>query len=1135
MSDSSSEERKLKRQAQEKRQAASARREARAEKLARPKRRRSLRFRLLWFMVKGLTTIAMLVILAAGALFMAVEAGALDKLLTARAEGALNGAVGPRYVAKVGKTAIRFAHNRQLAIEAKDVTMVDPATGHTVSETGAVRMALDPFKLIFGELNVTRIEADDVHFDTALFTTGEALDLQKMRIDALPAMVEQSFAQLDLYGAFIDRARTDTLEVNGLQLMAAQADGKTVSIGSARFTLSRVEAGNLELAGTVTFDTDTVPFQVVAERKLGKSVALTASVSGVPLDRFGPKKESNRILPDALLANAALQIGATRSASTVTPAIELSATINPGTLRIHDIEQAFDGAIIKAVYDFDKNSLEFLPSALRFGQTNLPFSGGLIDLDRYKPGAGKGFGIDFLVQGGKVFTEGAPDTIEVEGKATGQFLSDTSEIVLDKLTASTRLGSLIGSFRMKFGGTDPELSFVAQTDSAQTQAVKQLWPFWIAPKARRWVTANLFGGTIANAQIAVFIPSERVRDTDGGLLLNDEQLKINFDLTNARMNIAGDIPPLRGSTGHFLMEGRKVSVNLKSGTSYFPTDRSVSIEGGTFTIPDVDQKPILADMDINVSGAADAVAELITYRPIKFLSRTGLMPADLAGNIKANVKARFGLNASDKVEPTWKAAMTLTDVDLLKPFQGRRLTALTGTLDIDQDKAILDTKGKLDGVPMELDATEPVGEKSTVEQQRVMSLAVGGDDLGKLFPSLDQIVGGTLKAKVSLLPNDVQKVEADLAQAVLKVPGTGWTKGAGIPAKANFTITRDDAMTNVKDFSVSGEGFGATGTIQAKAGKLVQASFEKVKLAENDNFSVRIKPIRSGYDVAISGAAMDARAAITALRSSGTLSSPSSRKVALALRAKLDTVYGFGDEKLNNVDFAYAPFNGQNGKLQLSAVSGRKQAVVGQVVADANGPFIQLTTDDAGASFRFLGLYSRLKKGLLNLRIRPGREGSWSGNLDLRDFQLANEDRLQTIVSTPTGKDGRSLNTAVKRDIDVSSERFQRAFAYFTYAGNALQIDNGILRGEQVGATFQGTVRDENGNMDVTGTFMPAYGLNRLFAELPVIGIILGNGRDRGLLGITFKLTGAFEKPNLTINPLSIIAPGIFRQIFEFQ
>jgi hypothetical protein len=56
-----------------------------------------------------------------------------------------------------------------------------------------------------------------------------------------------------------------------------------------------------------------------------------------------------------------------------------------------------------------------------------------------------------------------------------------------------------------------------------------------------------------------------------------------------------------------------------------------------------------------------------------------------------------------------------------------------------------------------------------------------------------------------------------------------------------------------------------------------------------------------------------------------------------------------------------------------------------------------------------------------------------------------------------------------------------------------------------------------------------------LFAELPIIGIILGNGRDRGLIGVTFKLEGKAAKPQLQINPLSVIAPGIFRSIFEFQ
>jgi hypothetical protein len=69
----------------------------------------------------------------------------------------------------------------------------------------------------------------------------------------------------------------------------------------------------------------------------------------------------------------------------------------------------------------------------------------------------------------------------------------------------------------------------------------------------------------------------------------------------------------------------------------------------------------------------------------------------------------------------------------------------------------------------------------------------------------------------------------------------------------------------------------------------------------------------------------------------------------------------------------------------------------------------------------------------------------------------------------------------------------------------------------------------------MTGTFMPAYGLNRIFGEIPLLGQLLGNGEERGLIGITFRLSGKAKKPQLSVNPISLIAPGIFRQIFEFR
>ena len=52
----------------------------------------------------------------------------------------------------------------------------------------------------------------------------------------------------------------------------------------------------------------------------------------------------------------------------------------------------------------------------------------------------------------------------------------------------------------------------------------------------------------------------------------------------------------------------------------------------------------------------------------------------------------------------------------------------------------------------------------------------------------------------------------------------------------------------------------------------------------------------------------------------------------------------------------------------------------------------------------------------------------------------------------------------------------------------------------------------------------PLVRLNRIFGEIPLIGQILGNGRDRGLIGITFKLSG---KADLT----KVAAVGVSAQV----
>lgn len=1069
------------------------------------------------------------------AIVFTIESGIIDAPLSQQAQSALNSALGPRYRAEVGSTVIRFTSGLRLALEARDVNMIDQQSGQHLSTTSSMRMALDPLQLFRGRIAVTSVEADDIALDTSLLPSGAPVKLDDLRVDAIPAAMETIFSHLDLFENFVERGATDSVRISGIDIKLADTANGPLSLVVDNLAFEHAGPNSLQLSGQISINGEAADLNVITEQTGGRASRLVATLSHADLTPFALKRNEQGEIRQGLNTFGNLTISAVRTAEGVKPSLNAALKLDPGVIYVDGDSQELTDGQLNLAYDFDKQTLEIAKSQLHLGATILPFNGAIIDLDRLDPNAGKGFGIDALISGGTAAPNSGEQPLSFDLQATGRYLVAGREFQFTNMVASSPLGSLYGALHIRLNEKSPEISFAGQSQQMQTTAVKQLWPFWMASKARVWVLANLFGGTVSNASISVFIPAGRLDEAAGGrgLRLDENQLRIAFDIAGTRLNVAGEIPPVRDTAAHFDLTGGKATISLKSGTSYFPSGRSVALQPGTFVMPSVYDKPLMADADISVSGAADAVGELLTYKPIKVLQRAGFVPDDLKGAIDAHVQAHFGLLSSQNPPPPeWEAQMKLTDVALAKPFSGRVITNLDGILDADPQQVKIKGKADIDGVSADIDMLEPVDKSSGIEPQRVITATLNGDQRDRLLPGLSGILGGSIKLVLTRLDEDRQDVQLDLGKASLDLPWIGWSKGSGIPANAEFEVSGPPDNTQVKNFRLKGDGFGATGALVIGKSGLISADFDSVKLSSADDFGLSLKRSKGGFDISVSGASADARPIIARLKSDSDSDGDGSDSSSVTVRAKLQNIIGFNDEKIGNFQAQIAMSGSRLQALNFSGITDSGEAVVSQM---QGGGVINITSGDAGSVSRFADLYQHMQGGLLNLSIRLNAGSGWDGSLDVRRFSIVNEQRLRSIVSTPVGSDQRTLNEAVKRDIDTSSQRFQRGFARIVSRGGAISIENGVLRGDQIGATFQGVVRNAKGNMDMTGTFMPAYGLNRLFAELPLIGVILGNGSDRGLIGITFKLTGKFDQPNLQINPLSVIAPGVFRQIFEFQ
>ena len=110
----------------------------------------------------------------------------------------------------------------------------------------------------------------------------------------------------------------------------------------------------------------------------------------------------------------------------------------------------------------------------------------------------------------------------------------------------------------------------------------------------------------------------------------------------------------------------------------------------------------------------------------------------------------------------------------------------------------------------------------------------------------------------------------------------------------------------------------------------------------------------------------------------------------------------------------------------------------------------------------------------------------------------------------------------------------------FTIAELPLLIDEGrfIIAGARasgpaLGLTANGVIVPEKGEIDIDGVLVPSFGLNSALGGIPVIGDLFVSRQGEGLISLRYNVEGTFDKAQVSVNPLSAIAPGVLRRIFE--
>jgi hypothetical protein len=675
---------------------------------------------------------------------------------------------------------------------------------------------------------------------------------------------------------------------------------------------------------------------------------------------------------------------------------------------------------------------------------------------------------------------------------------------------------------LDYAGAEPHVTFGVAGTRMPVSALKRLWPFFAAVRVRTWVDEHISGGMVERVVIAGNAPLADFKHN--GPPMPDDGLSVDIETSGTTARPIANLPPIRDADLTLRIVGRNAVVNLGRGTVEAAPGRKLNIAGGVFEVPDTHPKPAPARASFRIDGGMPAAAALLASDGLRDEVGITLDPASTRGTIAAQVMVKLAIaRPMPEDASSYTISADLTNFAADKMLLGQKVEAATLKAAATSDGFQIKGDVKINGTPATIDLRK---QKGDADAELRMQSTIDEAARHRLGMDLGSTVIGAIPIKVvsrvgDSVSDNGMSVEADLTPVKIDNLLPGWLKPAGRPARATYTMMKTSKTVRFDDLSIDGSGATVRGSVEFdSANEIVSANFPVFALSDGDKLTLRADRGTDGaLRVAMRGDIYDGRNFVKS--SLASADKAKQKQEDLDLDIKLGTVAGHNGETMRGLDLRLSRRGGRIRNFVMTSKIGRDTPLNGdlRVRARDNHQVIYFETDDAGSLFRFSDMYPRMFGGQMWVALDPPtqEQSPQIGTLYIRSFAVRGEPALDRVVSGAPGVAGTG--------VDFSEMR-----ADFTRFPGKMAVREGIVRGPLVGATVEGNIDYTRDEVHLRGTFVPFYGLNNMFGQIPIVGLFLGAGNKEGLLGINYEAVGPPGAPRITVNPVSAIAPGILRK-----
>ena len=668
----------------------------------------------------------------------------------------------------------------------------------------------------------------------------------------------------------------------------------------------------------------------------------------------------------------------------------------------------------------------------------------------------------------------------------------------------------------------PFISIGATVTDLPGEQVSRYWPRARWPGVRRWIAANLSDGIVRKARANIHLRPE----DQTGAGIPEEAVRVVLNLEGFTVHYLRPLPAVVGVNAVGTITGKSIEMKISSGQL-----KRLKVKRARWSIDSLTASAT-STVDVIAYGPLRDAMEVLAHPRLGYAQKLGIDPARLDGTGEAEIRFEFVLGGGP-VTVTAKAI--LQDVSIPAAFDGYDLS--NGALMLALDPAGMDIRGtvRLNGVPGAATWREPFGADPASPRRFTFRGRFSDAQRSLLKMPGNEWVTGPVDVDIEIIDLEQGgrrwRATAGLRDAAVRLPGLRWSKEPATDGIVQIGARTAPGQPLVIDtIEVAAGDLTASGRAQFDpgGGELRFLELNHLEFGETNLKATMVPIAGGGYSVNLTGASFDLRPyigedgigaggddeALPPLRLVATLG-----RVVIndthALR-KVNAVLGMQGGRFEAITAESNLANGSRLALQF----GRSDA----------GRVLHMTAEDAGAVLRTFGIFDNMIGGKLLLTATVDEDGDddvVTGELRIDNHRLINAPMLAKVLSVA------SL-TGIFDLLKGEGLPFRKLIAPFTKRGEVIDINDARSYGPALGITMEGRINLATDTLEMKGTMVPAYALNSALGFLPVIGNILVGPRGGGVFAATYRMSGPLDDPDIVVNPLAALAPGVLRKLFFF-